>query len=55
MDIQELLNSSDLNTLKAAAYDQIASNEQGERLLRAINERIAVVTNEQTATVPSKE
>lgn len=41
MDISTI---TDINTLKAMAYDQIAAKEQAERNLNAINQRIAALT-----------
>lgn len=35
---------TDLQTLKAAAYDQIALKEQAEATLRTINQRIVAVS-----------
>lgn len=39
----ELSQVTDLQQLKAMAYDQIANKEQAERALRAINDRIVEV------------
>jgi hypothetical protein len=39
--IDPLAEITDMNMLKALAYDQIAAKEQSERNLQAINTRIA--------------